>query len=623
MLGIYCISGAIGREQLCRQLELIPQISHSRQETWASANGAVAAQLMVPEYRRADARFRDGNDWVLADGVALDPDTYQPLTAGQLHALLKDGGPQELHKLNGEFVVLASIGESVWLVSDRMGQRQHCLAEADGMTAFAPTPGAALKLVGRPSEIDRESFLTFLLSNKLRLDERSIWQHCRTMPAASQYSIAPTGQWSHEQYWNLEFAPDHDLTRDDIVSAATDTFRHAVAARLPEKGRIGMTLTGGLDSRLMAGAVAQARRSDIVCSTMGLPGCDEVELAKAVATQAGYSHRAVAIHAETAFSPEYASFLDDEEIDLVIQNCWQPFIAENRDIDVILHGLDLDVTLGGIYLTPELEGLSSHEELVEYAVRHALSGKIEDLSRLFHGDIMSDAEESIRARVSRMLDTCQEESILNTYDHFILRYSMHRVILQRYRAIRQGIDTISPMYDRRLIDLYLRMPPKLRAQHGVFKPVLMGICPELAGIAYQRTNLPPRAPRRFWTEGQRLEMRREELLRRIAHETQGKEYVPYMRYYTNVDEWLRFDPVWMQACDELLLGPGSLIREQYLNEARLDELVAEHRAHTRSHMKIIHILMSAELFLRRAEGVDMRELFTEITGMAHQACRQT
>lgn len=348
---------------------------------------------------------------------------------------------------------------------------------------------------------------------------------------------------------------------------------------------------------------------------MGLPGCDEIGLARQVAETAGFPYREVTIDAGTSFSPENADYLDDEEIDLVIQNSWQHYLKRNSECDLILHGLDLDVTLGGIYLTPELEQVKTFDHLLDYALKNTLSISFEDLSTLFQDEIMGNAHDAIKGSLATMLASCQEESFLNTYDHFILQYSMRRVILQRYRSIRRLVDTLSPMYDCHLIDLYLRMSPKLRMQHGVFQSILMDICPDLANIPYQRTSLPPMVPRQFWRQGQQIEGQREDLLRQIACTTQGRIHVPYLRYYTNVDEWLRFDKIWMRACDELLISNNSILRQQYLKPERVDELVAEHRAHHRSNMKILHILISAEIFLRKASGENIAELFGRISGV--------
>ena len=610
MLGIYCVStGEPDSTELCHRLErTLPSID--ARSVLTNAAGTLAACLLSPNYRRdsSSCEARDG-DWVLIDGIALEADGSRPVTAETLLGLLRDRGPIASYELNGEFTILASIGQDVWLITDRMGQRQHCLARGKNSIAFAPSPGIAIELAKASPDIDMEAFFIFLLTNKLRLGEQTVWRHCETTPAASEYHLSPTGVLSHRQYWSLAYSPDPRATRERIIEEVSDIFRSAVVSRLPENAKVGMTLTGGLDSRLMAGSVPHPLRHGITCSTMGISGCDEIELAKAVAHRAGYRHRETAVTATTAFAPSNAKYLDGEDIDLVVQNCWQPFLQQNSDHDLLLHGLDLDVTLGGIYLTPELKEVGSFEQLTDYAVRHVLSSSFDELARLFRDEVMCNAATEIRDRIARMLSESREESILNTYDHFILRFSMHRVILQRYRSIRRYVDTLTPMYDRRLIDLYLRMPPELRSQHNIFRGVLLSICPDLADIAYQRTGLPPQVPCRFWRAGQHLEGEREELLRRIAHETNGGSFVPYKRYYTNVDEWLRFDPTWMRACDELLVSPASILRQRYVKPDRIDELIAEHRAHVRSHMKIIHILMSAELFLRRVRGDDLCELF--------------
>jgi asparagine synthetase B (glutamine-hydrolysing) len=371
---------------------------------------------------------------------------------------------------------------------------------------------------------------------------------------------------------------------------------------------MGITLTGGLDSRVMLGAVSAEKLPVFLASTMGIPGCDEITIAKKVANSLHVRYRPFYIKPQTVFEADNLRYFNDEDCDQLIQALWKPYTASLQDVDVLMHGLDLDVTFGGIYLTPELAAVQSREDLISYTVKNALSVSPVMFDMLFQKQVINKINYNPRELIMQFLKDCDDDDVLNAYDHFIMKYSMFRVILQRYRAIRNNVETISPMYDRALIDLYLTIPPQLRKNYNIFQKFIKKLSLKLSKIIYQRTALPPTAPIASWKESQKIDGQIEELYREIAHSTNGDVYVPFKKYYTNVDEWLRFNPHWMKATRVLLQSPASILRNEWLNAEYLDTLIAAHQKHVCSYMKIIHLLMSAEIYLRMDAGCTIEEV---------------
>lgn len=613
MYGIYLILNYSKKEK--RNLIEIANKSINSSKVYTNTSNKVAAFAKIPNYIGKNAYHEEANgDWLLIDGIVLDASNYKKLNAATLYKQIKINRENYLRKLNGEYLIVSSISNNVIIISDRMAQRQHCVVEKGKMLSIAPYPGAALRLIDKSKKINENALFTFISTNKMRHGLSTIWENCSVLDKASEYKIAPDGKIIFNKYWDLQYQPNYDYGFEEIVQSSSELFCKAVKARLNKNAKVGMTLTGGLDSRLMVGSVPEQLRSNIVCSSMGLKGCDEIEIARKVSKIAGYKYREINIDSHTSFSNENENYLIDEDIDLITQNCWMSYLANNSDCDLIFHGLDLDVTLGGDYLTDELKNICNTKNgLIDYALQNILSTSFENISKLFKNDFFINKVEQLRNEIEITMQNVKQKNPLNTYDNFILQNSMHRVILGRYRTTRKFIDTVSPMYDLHLIELYLKIPPELRMQHKLFRSVLINICPELTSLPYQRTGLPPSIPIKFWQEGRKLESAREKLYRNIALDTQGKIHLPYLRYFSNVDEWLRFDKTWKAAINKLLQSKTSIMRSNYLNAKFLDKLILEHQGHKKSHMKILHILLSAEIFLRRSRGEDMIELFAELS----------
>jgi hypothetical protein len=184
-------------------------------------------------------------------------------------------------------------------------------------------------------------------------------------------------------------------------------------------------------------------------------------------------------------------------------------------------------------------------------------------------------------------------------DRFFLRSRAWRYLFLRQAWQRYFVEDIVPTFDNDFIDCVLRIPPAWRTGHRFYQRFLQTLHSGMGEIPYQRTMLPPSVPLEFWEAGARLEEQRERLYREIWHKTNGRIFIPYQRYYTNYDEWLRRDPNWISVTDDLLLSPKSLSCERVLNRDFIAQLIGEHRTGKRNHHQRIIQLMTLELFLRQ------------------------
>lgn len=94
-----------------------------------------------------------------------------------------------------------------------------------------------------------------------------------------------------------------------------------------------------------------------------------------------------------------------------------------------------------------------------------------------------------------------------------------------------------------------------------------------------------------------MEAAKEKLYREIWAATAGRVFIPYRRYYSNFDEWLRMNPPWQEFTDDLLLTPNTLY-QNFLKRIYVEDLVRQHRSGQADHRQQLTFLMTFELFLR-------------------------
>ena len=146
--------------------------------------------------------------------------------------------------------------------------------------------------------------------------------------------------------------------------------------------------------------------------------------------------------------------------------------SKYKKSDYLLHGLDLDVTLGGIYLTDDLLKVKTDIEFYEFVKNENLRINNEQIRLLFKRSKLNELDFNIEDYLKQISFDCEGDNYLEKYDRFILKYSMNRVILQRYRGIRKHIETLSPMYDRNVLEYIFSLNLKSRQNYKAFHPFI-------------------------------------------------------------------------------------------------------------------------------------------------------
>jgi len=513
-----------------------------------------------------------------------------------------------VHQVNGEFniLILDQRQQKLLIVNDRFAVRPWYWLETPAGIYFSPTLNPLIALLPGAPQLDREILVGFMAFNKMRLGNRTMIQDISILPAASLWKLdLVSGKMQQNTTWQFRY---NDATSTEIYSPArvteiVDCYRAAMNQRAEtwQGARVGISLSGGLDSRTMIAALDKRLKPQISAHTYGLSDSDEVLLAVKVAETAGIKSYVYPLDAPDY--PAYAEAILDssDELDIFVQAAQLKFLREaEATIDVLMTGIDLDVTLGGIYLEPEIMAATSLDEIFNLIKRKNVVFAEKDLQAVLTPSLWSQSAGSTYQMASDLLKALPQENPAASYDLFINQFSMRRIIMLRYAQNRTFLETASPMYDYDFIDLICALPLNQRAKHASFIPFLEALSQPLSEITYQRTLLPANAPRHFWRESEEIEHQREQLYLKIWRETNGKVNIPYRRYYTNFDEWLRMDPAWIDLTDRLLSSPDArLYQMQIANPAYVAEMIRLHRSGERSHRQRLIILMSLELFLRR------------------------
>ncbi|MFN3249937.1 asparagine synthase (glutamine-hydrolyzing) [Roseibium album] len=259
-------------------------------------------------------------------------------------------GAEVVQRLNGifAFAIWDQYENRFFLARDRLGVKPLYLSESPGFFAFA-SDLRALRHLGLGSEIDTQALCLYLALGYIPAP-RSIWAGITKLEAGQFLSWRAGEESVVTQYWE---APD-DTDFEGKPEAIEDLIDNVVEEQLLSDVPVGLFLSGGLDSSLLASSlVARGRANDnLVAITAAFPGNDrgdEAPIAKRTAKQLG-------IHLECLpFSSDVDPYFDaavaamDEPIafNAIVTQAGVSQLASEAGLKVVLTGDGGDEVFGG------------------------------------------------------------------------------------------------------------------------------------------------------------------------------------------------------------------------------------------------------------------------------------
>jgi len=158
------------------------------------------------------------------------------------------------------------------LVRDRLGIKPLYLAEVAGSLRFASTLPALLAGGGIDTELDPVAVHHYLSWHAVVPPPRTILKGVQKLPPATVMTIERDGSRHSERYWRAEFArqPEHaDWGEREWASAVLAALRTAVERRMVADVPVGVLLSGGLDSSLIVGLLAESGQRGLETFSVG------------------------------------------------------------------------------------------------------------------------------------------------------------------------------------------------------------------------------------------------------------------------------------------------------------------------------------------------------------------
>jgi asparagine synthase (glutamine-hydrolysing) len=412
-------------------------------------------------------------------------------------------GESGFDRLNGmwAFAIVDTRARKVVLSRDRFSIKPLYLFKSDGELYFGSEIKQLLPLL--PSlELNSDAMTAYLAQGLLDHDVETLFRGITRVPPGTNVIISlDSGTISNtieeRKYWHFESADSTSASSNDLVEEFRALFFDSVRIRLRSDVKVGVLLSGGLDSSAVTTAVRQIGGEQLQTYSIVSEheGYDERRFIDLMC-QAGVPNRKVTFRVGDVLDClEQVLYYSDEpvaEFSVIAQYQLFAAIKNDSDVTVLLSGQGGDETLLGY-----LKFFFFHVQLLFKA------GKYLDAMELLAGSAlhrtavtqfrMSQARRYLQhnrkgiwqamLRDSQRTPVWQCGDIRSRQIADICHYSVPA--LTHYEDRNSGAHSLEvrhPFLDHRLVNFVVNLPTELKIHRGWTKYILRAALPEMPDV---------------------------------------------------------------------------------------------------------------------------------------------
>ncbi|HKZ27655.1 MAG TPA: N-acetylglutaminylglutamine amidotransferase [Rubrobacteraceae bacterium] len=410
----------------------------------------------------------------------LEKKGYRFFSSSDTEVLLKGyhcWGERFVDRLKGMFAFCIAERDTgrVVLGRDRLGIKPLYLSESAGALRFASTLPALLAGGGIDTSIDAVALHHYLMFHSVVPAPRTIFEGVRKLPPATLLIIEPDGSRREFKYWNAYFSRDpmqEGMTAQDWEEAVLEALRMAVERRMVADVPVGVLLSGGIDSSIIVGLLAEMGQPDLQTFSIGFESAggvegDEFEFSDIIAGHYGTDHHRFRVSNERML-PALEGAIHAMSEPMVSHDVVAFYLLSEevaRHIKVVQSGQGADEVFAGYDWYPPLahangDGLDTYE--AEFFDRpHA------EMAEMLNPEYRVEKDAS-RAFVAEHFgrpgaDTPLDRALRLDTEVMLVDDPVKRV---DNMTMAWGLEGRVPFLDHELVELAAACPPELKLAQG-------------------------------------------------------------------------------------------------------------------------------------------------------------
>jgi asparagine synthase (glutamine-hydrolysing) len=362
----------------------------------------------------------------------------------------------------------------VLLARDRLGIKPLYLAEVPGALRFASTLPALLAGGGIHTEVDRAALHSYLSFHSVVPAPRTVLKGVRKLPPATVRVIERDGTTRERTYWAPPYSrvPERSgWSAQEWEERVLDALRLAVKRRMVSDVEVGVLLSGGVDSSLVVGLLAEQgqhglRTFSIGFEPVGGRSGDEFVYSDLIAERFGTHHTKMMVPPDRVLPA----------LDSAVRAMSEPMVSHDvvafyllsqevsRHVKVVQSGQGADEVFAGYHWYPPM--LDTEDPLSTYATAF-FDRDDAGVRALLEPDWHADRDESrllVEEHFARPgAETALDKALRLDTEVMLVDDPVKRV---DNTTMAFGLEARVPFLDHELVELAATCPPELKTAHG-------------------------------------------------------------------------------------------------------------------------------------------------------------
>jgi asparagine synthase (glutamine-hydrolysing) len=360
------------------------------------------------------------------------------------------------------------------IARDRFGIKPLYLAESGKRLRFASTLPALLAAGDVDTSIDPVGLHHYMTFHAVVPPPHTLLKGVKKFPPATIRVIEADGRSTDRLYWEPDMtrhAEDARLTAEDWRDRVLDSVRTAVKRRMVADVPVGVLLSGGVDSSLVVGLLAELGQTDLMTFSVGFEAAngeqgDEFVYSDLIAKHYGTKHHQIFVPHDRLMEALPGTIGAMSEPMVSYDNVGFYLLSQevSKHIKVVQSGQGADEIFAGYHWYPPLVGAA---DPVETYAKAFFDRSHETLKTQLNGDWLADTDVSralVEAHFARPgAETAVDKALRLDSQVMLVDDPVKRV---DNMAMAWGLEARVPFLDHELVELAGRIPPEHKLAQG-------------------------------------------------------------------------------------------------------------------------------------------------------------
>ncbi len=417
---------------------------------------------------------------------------YVFFSSGDSEVILKAyhaWGSDCVKRFNGMFAFAIHHRDTgkVVMARDRFGIKPLYLAEIDGGLRFASSLPAILASGGINTDIDPIALHHYMQWHAVVPPPHTLLAGVRKLPPATIREIEANGEYSQRRFWSLTMGPiddDSQKTEADWQAELLAVMKKSVARRSIADVPVGVLLSGGLDSSLIVGLLAEQGQTDLHTFSVGFEAAggesgDEFKYSDIIAKHYDTDHHQIRVPSSRLLETLPQTFQAMSEPMVSYDNVGFFLLSHEvaKHLKVVQSGQGADEVFGGYHWYPPM--VDTTDATATYR-QHFFDRSEEEYAQAVHPRFVH--EDYSQQYVHQYFHNLHTPSPVDKALHLDTNVMLVDDPVKRVdnMTMAWGLEARVPFLDHEVVELAARMPAELKIQQGgkhILKEVARKIIP--------------------------------------------------------------------------------------------------------------------------------------------------